>query len=131
MPEQISKYPEVTLKVLQVAGASCGERVKPKILTQCPPERFCSLPTAEICVYEITDIPRMTQTTPEELAQVVCPPGKAAEASLASVSSFDSILMGATFLVGFVIGGLGRRGMTRTQRGHRRSNVCALKTSRP
>lgn len=73
MPEQISKYPEVTLEVLKGAGARCGEGLEQKILKQCPAERFCSLPTGEICVYGIADIPRMTQITREELAQVVCP----------------------------------------------------------
>lgn len=49
MPEQITKYPDVTLKVLKGAGAVCGEGAPQKILTQCPAERFCSLPTGEIC----------------------------------------------------------------------------------
>lgn len=73
MPEQISKYPEVTLDVLKGAGARCGEGVEQKILKQCPAERFCSLPTGEICVYGIADIPTMTQISGEELAKVVCP----------------------------------------------------------
>jgi hypothetical protein len=73
MPEQISKYPEVTLEVLKGAGARCGEGVEQKILKQCPAERFCSLPTGEICVYGVGDIPTMTQIKTEELAQVVCP----------------------------------------------------------
>ena len=53
MPEQISKYPDVTLKVLKGAGAVCGEGAKQKILTQCPAEQFCKLPTGEICVYGV------------------------------------------------------------------------------
>lgn len=53
MPEQISKYPEVTLEVLKGAGARCGEGVEQKILTRCPPERSCSLPTG----YGIEQIP--------------------------------------------------------------------------
>ncbi len=73
MPEQISKYPEVTLEVLKGAGAQCGEGVEQKILKQCPMERFCSLPAGEICVYGIADIPKMTQITADELANVVCP----------------------------------------------------------
>lgn len=73
MPEQISKYPEVTLEVLKGAGARCGEGVEQKILKQCPAERFCALPTGEICVYGVADIPSMTQITSEELARVVCP----------------------------------------------------------
>lgn len=74
MPEQIAKYPEVTLEVLKGAGARCGEGVEQKILKQCPVERFCSLPTGEICVYGVAEIPRMTQITREELSTVVCPP---------------------------------------------------------
>lgn len=73
MPEQISKYPDVTLKVLKEAGARCGEGITPKILTKCPAERFCALPTGEICVYGIQEIPQMTQIAPKELARVVCP----------------------------------------------------------
>jgi hypothetical protein len=34
MPEQISKYPDVTLQVLKGAGARCGERIPPKILVK-------------------------------------------------------------------------------------------------
>ena len=67
MPEQISKYPDVTLKVLKGAGARCGEGITPKILTKCPAERFCALPTGEICVYGIKEIPQMTQIAPKEL----------------------------------------------------------------
>lgn len=36
MPEQISKYPEVTIEVLNGAGARCGEGAEQKILTKCP-----------------------------------------------------------------------------------------------
>jgi hypothetical protein len=45
MPEIISKYPDVVLKVLSGDGARCGEGATQKILKKCPPERFCSLPT--------------------------------------------------------------------------------------
>lgn len=73
MPEQISKYPDVTIEVLQGAGARCGDGVEQKILKQCPRERFCALPSGEICVYGVADIPQMTQITKAELAAVVCP----------------------------------------------------------
>jgi hypothetical protein len=73
MPEQITKYPEVTLKVLEGGGARCGEGVEQKILTRCPPEQFCSLESGEICVYGVSQIPQMTQITRQELAHVVCP----------------------------------------------------------
>ena len=73
MPEQITKYPEVTLKALEGGGARCGEGVQQKILTRCPQDQFCSLESGEICVYGISQIPQMTQITRQELAQVVCP----------------------------------------------------------
>jgi hypothetical protein len=98
MPEQITKHPEVTLKVLKGAGARCGEGVQPKILTKCPAERFCSLPSGEICVYGIADIPKMTQITTKELAGVVCP-RPAAEASFSP--GMESVLLaGAALLLG-------------------------------
>jgi hypothetical protein len=99
MPEQITKHPEVTLKVLKGAGARCGEGVQPKILTKCPAEQFCSLPTGEICVYGIADIPKMTQITSEELASVVCPRA-GAEAGVSSPGIESALLIGAVVLVG-------------------------------
>ena len=48
MPEQITKYPDVTLQVLKGAGAVCGEGAPQKILKQCPAARFCALPTGEM-----------------------------------------------------------------------------------
>lgn len=53
MPEQITKYPEVTIKVLTGTGARCGQGADQNILTQCPRERFCALPTGELCVYGV------------------------------------------------------------------------------
>jgi hypothetical protein len=64
MPEQISKYPDVTLKVLREGGAVCGQGAQQKILKQCPRDRFCSLRTGEICVYGINEIPKMTRLPP-------------------------------------------------------------------
>jgi hypothetical protein len=103
MPEQISKYPDVTLKVLKGAGAVCGEGAPQKILTQCPRERFCSLPTGEICVFGIADIPKMTQITPQELALVVCPRAQAAGVSSAPLGT-DGVLFGAVFIAGLALG---------------------------
>ena len=109
MPEQISKYPEVTLKVLQGAGAHCGEGVKQQILTKCPRERFCSLPTGEICVYGIEEIPQMTQITTQELARVVCPPVQESSMFSPAVASLDMAILGATFAVGMAVGRVWRR----------------------
>ena len=53
------------------AGAVCGEGAAQKILTQCPAVRFCAL--LEICVYEIDEIPNITQINARESAAVVAP----------------------------------------------------------
>jgi hypothetical protein len=82
VPEVISKYPDVTLKVLRSAGARCGEGAEQKILKKCPRDHFCSFPGGEVCVYGIEEIPRMTQVTARELAQVVCPPREAESAGV-------------------------------------------------
>ncbi len=104
MPEQISKYPEVTLKVLKGAGAVCGEGAEQKILTRCPNERFCSLPTGEICVYGITEIPQMTQITTEEIARVVCPDYQRSSMLPMTLSASELISTGVFFAMGLVIG---------------------------
>lgn len=104
MPEQITKYPEVTLRVLKGAGAHCGEGVKQRILTKCPADRFCALPTGEICVYGIDQIPQMTQITLRELGQVVCPPKQQPAAASSAVSKADVALLGATLAVGLMVG---------------------------
>ena len=108
MPEQISKYPEVTLKVLRGAGGVCGEGAEQKILTQCPADRFCALPTGEICVYGVDQIPQMTQITVQEVARVVCP---LSQASLFPMMdpTVQGILLGSCFALGLLIGRLWRR----------------------
>jgi hypothetical protein len=104
MPEQISKYPEVTLDVLKGAGAQCGEGAPQKILTQCPAERFCSLPTGEICVYGVNEIPQMTQITPQELAQVVYPIAEQGATDSGTISLMEGVMLGAALLVGLALG---------------------------
>ena len=71
MPEQLTKHPEVTLKVLRSSGAQCGVGAKQEILTQCPAERFCKLPGGEICVYGLSDASKMTQISPAEWKALV------------------------------------------------------------
>lgn len=61
MPEIITKYPQAMIKVLKGANIQCGIGDKQAILHHCPHDRFCSLPTGEICVYGISDISKMTQ----------------------------------------------------------------------
>jgi hypothetical protein len=104
MPEQISKYPDVTLQVLKGAGARCGERIPPKILVKCPAERFCALPTGEICVYGITEIPQMTQITTKELARVVCPEARQSSTALPAPWSAEMTVLAGALVAGFVIG---------------------------
>lgn len=104
MPEQISKYPDVTLQILRDAGARCGEGVERKILKECPPARFCALPSGEISVYGINDIPRMTQVTPQEIARVVCPSGTGGVSGLPDLTYASVVLMGAAFALGFLAG---------------------------
>lgn len=63
MPEQLTKHPDVTLQVLRSSGAQCGQGAPQDILTRCPAERFCKLPGGEICIFGLSDAPRMTQIT--------------------------------------------------------------------
>lgn len=102
MPEQISKYPDVTLKVLKGAGGVCGDGAKQQILTQCPAERFCSFSSGEICVYGIDDIPRMTQIKVDEIAAVVRP---AAEGWF-EISAAEGVLLAILFVAGLAVGRL-------------------------
>lgn len=67
MPEVISKYPEVTIKVIKEAGLRCGKGAPQRILTKCPPERVCLAPCGEICVYGLDEISQMTQVTRSEI----------------------------------------------------------------
>ena len=103
MPEQISKYPDVTLEVLKGADAVCGEGAPQQILTQCPAERFCSLPTGEICVYGIKEIPRMTQITLQELAQVVYPRAEQDAGASRAISGAEGLPLAAVFLAGLAL----------------------------
>jgi hypothetical protein len=103
MPEQISKYPEVTLQVLRESGAICGQGAPQQILKQCPRDRFCSLRTGEICVYGINDIPKMTQITSQELAKVVCPQAQKAAMFSAGISGLEAALICAGFLSGIIV----------------------------
>ncbi|HEU4345977.1 MAG TPA: hypothetical protein VFU31_30870 [Candidatus Binatia bacterium] len=106
MPEQISKYPDVTLQVLRESGAVCGQGAPQNILKQCPRDRFCSLRSGEICVYGINEIPKMTQVTPQELAQVVCPQARKATVFSAGVSALEAALIFAVFFSGLGMGKL-------------------------
>jgi hypothetical protein len=109
MPEQISKYPEVTLQILKEAGARCGEGVEQKILTKCPPKQFCALPTGEICVYGIEEIPEMSQVSTRELALVVCPRDQMPAEGTIHPSIAGGVLIGAVFAIGLAAGAFWRK----------------------
>jgi hypothetical protein len=109
MPEQITKYPDVTLQVLREAGAVCGKGAPQKILKQCPADRFCSLPTGEMCIYGIKEIPRMTQIAPAELAKVVCPLTPKGASFAAGFSGLEAGMIGAIFLGGLALGKVWRK----------------------
>ncbi len=104
MPEQISKYPEVTLKVLKGAGARCGEGLEQKILTRCPEERFCSLPTGEICVYGVGEISQMTQITSRELAHAIGLGGQPPSMTARPLTTFEVAILAMVFIVGLLLG---------------------------
>lgn len=73
MPELLTKHPEVALKILREAGVKCGEGVKQQILTTCPKDAFCRLPTGELCIYGVKDFPNMTQLTKADFASYQIP----------------------------------------------------------
>ncbi len=104
MPEQITKYPEVTIQVLREGGARCGAGVEKQILTQCPSEQFCAFPSGEVCIYGISQIPQMTQVKPQELARVVCPAGQRSEANPGTAAWPDPGALGVTFALGLAVG---------------------------
>jgi hypothetical protein len=115
MPEQITKYPDVTLQVLREAGGVCGKGAPQKILKQCPADRFCSLPTGEMCIYGIKDISRMTQIAPAELAQVVCPLSPKGASLAGDFSGLEAAMIGAVFLGGIALGKIWRKPRDRAQ----------------
>lgn len=99
MPEIITKYPEIVLQILRESGAECGVATQ-KILTSCPVERFCSLPTGELCIYGLNEIPKMTQISVAEIIQKV-----AAQPIQPSILSLKIILLLIiTFIIGVTIG---------------------------
>jgi hypothetical protein len=106
MPEQLTKHPDVTLGLLKDLGAQCGVGAPQNILKSCPRERFCALPTGEICVYGMEDIPGMTQISMPELASVVCP--QCPRQDYAMMSGPGGLLMAALFIAGLALGKLGK-----------------------
>jgi hypothetical protein len=103
MPEQLTKYPDVTMQVLESAGARCGAGGPQKILKQCPAERFCSLPGGEMCVYGVEETLQMTQIAPADLATVVCPPADSAKASMIPDFGSAALFLGIGVIIGAVL----------------------------
>jgi hypothetical protein len=98
MPEIISKYPDIVLQILKEAGIQCGTGAKQQILVNCHAEKFCSLPTGELCVYGLNDIPKMTQISGAELANA------AIGAKVPFLTIEVIILVLIAFIVGVIIG---------------------------
>lgn len=99
MPEIISKYPDIVLQVLSKAGVDCGTGAAQRILTNCPAEKFCSLPSGEICVYGLNEIPQMTQISNAEIAQLVSAAPKAT-----IFTAEVSLLILLTSILGIILG---------------------------
>lgn len=72
MPEVVTKYPTTLLTILRGGGARCGPDQTQKVLKRCPPERFCTTPTGEICVYGLDQVTDLQQITRDEFAARIC-----------------------------------------------------------
>jgi hypothetical protein len=104
MPEQLTKYPEVTIHVLRSAGAKCGEGSMQEILTKCPADSFCKLPGGEICVYGLADALKMTQISTSELQAFVPRPQTAPPPPSATPGALFYFAVVCALLVGAVLG---------------------------
>ncbi len=89
MPEVLTKYPDIVLQILNESGAECAMGAPQQILTACPPERFCSLPTGELCVYGVHEISEMTQISITELTQ--------------GISNSNAVMLVGAFVLGIGI----------------------------
>jgi hypothetical protein len=97
------------IQVLKGAGAKCGEGAAQKILTQCPAARFCALPTGEICVYGIDEIPHMTQIDVREIAAVVAPRTQLHDMESSAVPWLEALIVLLIFLAGLALGMLWKK----------------------
>ena len=95
MPEQLTKYPEVTIRVLRSAGAKCGEGSVQEILTKCPAKSFCKLPRGEVCVYGLADASKMTQISTSELQALVAAPPPSATGAFFYIAVVCALFVGA------------------------------------
>ena len=69
MPEILTRHPDIVLKVLKSQGAECGTGAKQKILTKCPPEKFCALAGGELCIFGSSELGKMTQLAPTDVCK--------------------------------------------------------------
>lgn len=104
MPEQLTKYPELTLQVLRSAGAKCAEGAPQAILTRCPSDRFCKLPGGEICVYGLNEVAQMTQVTPVEWGGLLSSLSREAAPAPRAFTTESLLVGGAGLLVGVALG---------------------------
>ena len=98
MPEQLTKYPEITLSVLRSAGAVCAEGAVQRVLTECPVEQFCKLPGGELCVFGLADSSKMTQITATEW-QALAPSGSSVTDRPTESLGIEVLLSGAVGLL--------------------------------
>jgi hypothetical protein len=104
MPEQLTKYPEVTINVLRSAGAKCGEGSVQEILTKCHANSFCKLRGGEICVYGLADASKVTQISTSELQALVPRPEAAPPPPPATPGAFFYFAVVCALLVGAALG---------------------------
>lgn len=97
MPEMMTKYPDVAIRILKSAGFECGTGAKQQILTQCPKERFCATKTGEICVYDVQGVATMTQVSTSEIYNQV--------SHVPTMYDWpNAVLLVVIFIAGFFIG---------------------------
>ena len=72
MPEILTKHPKIVKKILNnTKVVKCGKpKPKKRILTQCPDDSFCSLPTGELCIYDYKNVNKMTQINTPNLIKI-------------------------------------------------------------
>lgn len=93
MPEVVTRYPESLIKELKDVGGKCGVGAPQEILRLCPADRFCSLPTGEICVYDLKNFKTMTQMNQHDWYE--------------HVTGIPSLLSGSTLILMIIVFGIG------------------------
>ena len=70
MPEIITKYPDVVLTILKDAKIACGAGKPQQILKHCPKDQFCSLPSGELCIYDVKQVASLSQISSLDLLMI-------------------------------------------------------------